>query len=116
MSQSKQVKFILNEWIPALESRDLDAVSKLIDKDFTLTTYPKSINEKEVTGQQWLEQYASIFPLTTSSKVSCINRCSALFTVVKPLPQTIVHSITESPGKVVLHVRILIFQINPAPT
>ena len=116
MSQSKQVKFVLNEWIPAFEKRDLSLISKLLTKDFSLSTYPQTLGEKQVNGQQWLEQYASIFPLTSASSVSRINRCSTLFTVVKPLPQSTVHSVTESPGKVILHVRILIVQVDFRPT
>ena len=113
MSQSAQVQFILHEWIPALENRDLDGVAKLMHKDFRLTTYPKSLGQPEQTREQWLERFAGVFSTLTENKVSRIDLSRTIFAVVKLLSQTTIHSITEAPGKVIIHVRILVLETDP---
>jgi len=77
MSGSGQVKFILNEYIPALESRDLDLLSKLLHKDYSYVAYPKSLGHPEKNKEETLALFADYFPFTTSSKVSRINHCSS---------------------------------------
>jgi len=76
MSQSAQVKFVLNEWLPALETRDLDLIAKLTHKDYTSVTYPKSLGHPEKNKEETLALFADYFPFTTSSKVSRIDHCS----------------------------------------
>jgi len=76
MSQSKQVKFILGEWLPALEKRDVNALAKLMAKDYRYTPHPKSLDHPEVNREQALAQYAEHFSYATGSKVSRTDRCS----------------------------------------
>lgn len=72
-SESPQVRFILREWCPALENRNLELVAKYMHKDFRLTTYPQSLGVPEQNREQWLERFAGVFSVLTENKVSRID-------------------------------------------
>lgn len=114
--QSPQARFILREWCPAFERRDLDFIEKHMHKDFRCTSYPQSLGQPEQTKEQWVKHFTGIFNLLTENKVSHIHGYSNPFAAVKLLPQTTTHFVIDTPGKVITHVRILVDQTDPAPT
>jgi len=77
MFRSPQAEFILKEWLPAFERRDLVTIEKLMHEEFLHTVCPKSLGCPEENKAQTLERLAGYFPRTTASKVSRINRCSS---------------------------------------
>ena len=72
-SESPQVRFILGEWCPAFERRDLDTIVKHMHKDFRCTSYPQSLGQPEQNREQWREHFTRIFSLLTENKVSRID-------------------------------------------
>jgi len=112
---SPQVK-LMHEWSQGFEKKDLALIAKCLHKDYRHTYYPRSLGKPEATREQWLEHLTGVVKLWTDHEVSCVNCCSSPPPLAKPLPQLIIHSITDAPGKVVVHVRIPDVQINIAPT
>jgi len=112
-SDSPQVKLML-EWAQGFEKKDMAIIAKCLHKDYRHTYYPRSLGKPEVTKEQWLEHVTGVVNLWTDHKVGSIAaRTSA---PAKPLPQLTIHSITDAPGRIAVHVRIPDVRINTAPT
>ncbi|KAF9785444.1 hypothetical protein BJ322DRAFT_831107 [Thelephora terrestris] len=80
---SPQAK-LMHEWHEAFERKDIDLLRKPLHDDVRFATYPRSLNTPEQTRDEWCSQTAETIGLWTH-----MNRT--------------VHSITEAPGKVILH-------------
>ena len=106
----------MREWGQAFEEKDLDRVAKTLHKDYRHISYPRSLGRPEKNREEWLEYIAGVTSLWTEQKVGYIMVITRIpFAVAKSLPQQTLHSIIDTPGKVILHVRTLGFQINTAP-
>ena len=105
-SDSPQVK-LFRESALGFETRDLDLLAKTLHNDFRYVAYPKSLGHPDQTKEQWLERCAGIFSVwTVGPKVSYIGCSLAPFAATKPLPQPTYRFIVDTPGKVVVHVRV----------
>lgn len=106
----------MHEWGQGFRRRDLDHISKTLHKEYRHTTYPRSLGKPEQTREEWLEQFAGIMGLWTGLEVSYVGYPLNPRVVSQSPPQPTIHSITEAPGKVIVHVRILNAQTIPAYT
>ena len=106
-TDSPQVKFILS-WLQATAARDIDGFAKQLHKDFRYAMFPQSIGRPgESNKEEWLRDFGGFIGLwAEDSKVSHMGCYLGIFSSVKPLPQITFHSIVETPGTVVVHVRI----------
>jgi hypothetical protein len=77
------------------------------NKDFRYIPYPRSLGRPEQTKEEFLEYWAGNTSLwATRPEVSYIGCSSDLFAVTKFLPQETFRFIVDTPGKLVVHVRI----------
>ena len=107
-SESPQVNLV-HEWGRGFEKQDLDHIAKLLHKDYRHISLPRSINRPEENREQWLQHIGAVIGLWTESGVSYIG-FPFHHPRLNPSTQWTIHSITEAPGKVVVHV-----SINPNP-
>jgi len=74
---SPQINFI-NEWNRGFTEANLAILEKHLHKDYRKFTYPESIGQPVMNGEQWLEHMAKIFKISTGVEVSH-KRYSRLF-------------------------------------
>lgn len=82
-SDSPQAKLV-NEWGQGFEKRDIGLIAKVLHKDYRHITYPRSLGRPEQTREEWLQHIAGI-----------IN--------IRGHDETIVHSVIDIPGKLIVH-------------
>lgn len=112
-TDSPQVK-LAHSFIEGFKKGDVDHLAKYLHKDYRCITYPRSIGKPVETREEWLQHIAQFIALWTDG-------CEVSFMIYpfKPPPPTEsatqqnIHSIAESSGIVVIHVRIPNVQINP---
>jgi len=85
----------------------LDILAKPLHKDFRRYTYPQSIGQAVQTKEEWLERFAGLLKFSTDFEVS-YSGCHIGRLLTKPLSQSTLHSAIEAPGKIILHVCLLI--------
>ena len=101
----------------ACEQMDLSAMSDILHPDHVHVTLPSSVNIPKQNKAQCLEYYEKIFDNWAKVEpVSCsLSQCSRpSSTRIKPLMQPIVTALANTPGKVVVHVRIANVQSDTA--
>jgi hypothetical protein len=105
-SDSPQLK-LFQECGRGFKTRDLDLIAKTLHKDFRYAPYPKSLGKPEETREEWLEHRARMFSLWAADlEVGYIGYSSDPFPATKSLSQKTSRVITDTPGKVVVHVRV----------
>ena len=110
-SLSPEVQLIY-EWRRAFEERDITLLASVLHDDFRHVIYPKSIHQKTQTKDEFVDQLAEVFPTWTKLEVSCFSCPSNLIYPAKFLPQSIIHSLIDSPKHVVTHVGIPNLEIS----
>ena len=110
---SPQVKF-LYEYLQAVQRRDLDHLAKCFHKDYRNTRYPRSLGMPERNKEEHLEYVAGTFNTWTEFEVNYIGRYWIPLAVAESPLQHTIHSITDTPGKIIYHVCIPDVQINIA--
>jgi len=113
-SVSPQAKLV-QDLGQGFHNKDLDAIAKTLHKDFRYVTYPRSLNLQDKTKEEFLEYLKGIVPLWTEVKASYFSHRTS-FVAANSIPQETNHSITEAPGKVIVHVRISNVEITTAAT
>ena len=105
-TRSPQVELI-HSLAEAYKRRDMNLFAKHTHKDFRRFTYPRSLGKSEVTADEWLKEIAGMTNIWTGDgEVSDTGFFTNLFAQPKsPTPQVDVHSFTETPDKVIHHVR-----------
>ena len=103
-SGSPQAKLV-REWLEAFERMDIELLTKPLHVDFRYATYPRSLNMPEQTRDEWRLQIAATISFWTHMDAS-LSPNRPLNSSLTHSPQRTVHSITEAPGKVILHVCI----------
>ncbi|KAF9780786.1 hypothetical protein BJ322DRAFT_1081686 [Thelephora terrestris] len=83
-SESPQVNLV-HEFGQAFEKRDPDLLATLLHKDYRHITLPRSIARPEEAREEWLQHIGGFLSLWTESGWT-------------------IHSLIETPGKVVVHV------------
>ena len=90
---------------------NMDIVGKFLHKDFHYALHPKSLGEPTLDKERWVKRMSE---LGTGYGVGCTTQFSNVIPhTYIPLQQTF-HSVIDTPGKVIIHVRIPIFMINLA--
>jgi hypothetical protein len=111
-TDSPQIK-LTYEWAEGFRKKDLAVISKLLHKDHRRITYPQSLGIPEQTKEEYIQQMTEIINVWTDGcEVSCTGCCLSLVPLAKQPTQLTLHSIIETPGTLVVHVRITGVQIN----
>jgi hypothetical protein len=88
------------------QTGDLDLISEALHKDFRNIIYPKSLGRSEETREEWLEQFAGVLSLWTAGHEVGYVTPQTPFSTTKSLLESTYHSMIDTPGKVITHVRI----------
>ena len=108
---SPQIK-IVSEFVRGFRESDTTLLAKHLHKDFRRIIHPRSLGVPDLNREEWLENMAGVLSITTELEVSH-NLPVLLQTRPPPSPpakyppQTIIHSVIEAPGTVIVHVRVL---------
>ena len=94
----------------------MDVLGKHLHKDFRRSVYPRSLGLPQQNNEEWLKEVGGVMGFATGFNVGQTACCSNLPSPAKSASQTTVHSIIEAKGKVVIHIRIQFFLVNPATT
>ena len=90
----------------AYKRKDVNFIAKHLHKDFRRIGYPRSLGKSEQNADEWLKETAEMMNIWTGdSKASHASSYSNSLPSTEPLPQVDIHSLTETPEKVVIHVR-----------
>ena len=90
----------------AYKRKDVNFIAKNLHKDFRRIGYPRSLGKPEQNADEWLKETAEMMNIWTGdSKASHASSYSNSLPSTEPLPQVDIHSLTETPEKVVIHVR-----------
>jgi hypothetical protein len=101
---SPQIKLML-EWVQGIKEKNVSTLEKCLHKDFRRTIYPKNIGEPTQNRDEFLKQFTTVY-LVPDIEVCSTPFYLPLFPLTGSPLQWTIHSITEAPGKVVLHVCI----------
>lgn len=103
---SPQIKLI-NELDQAWIARNASLLAKCLHKNYRFVTLPQSLGKPSVNRDEWLAIMAGVLSGTIQFEASYTG-CYSILTLAQSLLQPTYHSVVEAPGKVVLHVRVLI--------
>ena len=93
--------------VEGFKERDMDRIASHLHKDYRSITYPRSLGEGEETKEEWLKKTAEVVGLWTHLEASPANLLFSFnFDHLIRSPQPTLHSVIETPGTVVVHVRI----------
>ena len=101
-ADSRQVKLV-DSMTLGVKKKDLNLFAKQLHKDYRRITSPRFLGVPDQTREQFLKSTLELMDLWAKD-CEVINSHSAPCSLAKSHLQPIIHSITELPGKVFIHV------------
>ena len=102
---SPQVKLI-TDWNKGYMELNAEILEKYLHKDFRSIVYPRSLGVMERSKEEWVKHAKGVIGLSTEFDVGHTPCYPNSLLPAKYALQSTVLSIIETPGRVVLHVRI----------